>query len=299
MALPDLFGSRWKRRFSDMAQDLHTLEINTIQKPGMTARRIPPVPTALAEISENYRGWLKQHLEAYLASPRMDGPDTGVVQNAIGRLNRWALIGDAGAGHDSHQAPDRKEEFYDISKSARVLDEQAFFGEAGPDKIICQRIWRNAAYLYGLVEATEEISASKKSGREISEIPYVDWENAQQGEDARGTGNNHPTAQPTKISLYNLVWVRDELLEMAWNVAFEDRAKIRKIWEVGTESVLVQTAIQLEGDVITRVSQQIAEKDPGNIMKVHQHSIETAMGMWSKIIDAVIRFVEVVSKKTG
>ncbi len=221
-------------------------------------------------------------------------------------MNRWPSLNDV---HDKEQAngtdqqlqktPDRQEEFYDISKVARVLDEQEFFGEAGPDTIICQRIWRNTAYLYGLVEATEETSASKVSGRKIGETPYVDWEKAQSGMGTANTKGKHPTAQPTKISLYNLVWIRDELLEKSWNVAFEDRTKIRKIWEVGTETVLVQTAIQLKGDVITRIFQQIAEKDPGNIMKVHQQSIQTAMGMWSNIIDAVIRFVEVVTRRAG
>ena len=299
MALFNRPGSRWGRRISDLVQDLHTLEINTIQKAGMTARRMPPVPTALAEISENYRRWLRNQLAQNSGLQHSEALQNA-IREATGRLDRWPSL-DRLTDKDraGERAPDRKEEFYDISKAARVLDEQAFFGEAGPSRIICQRIWRNAAYLYSLVEATEKTSASRESGRAIAPVPYIDWEHAQATEQRPGARSKIPEAQPTKLSLYNLVWIRDELLEKAWNVAFEDRAKIRKIWEVGTETVLVQTAIQLEGDVITRIAQQLADNDPGNIMKVHQQSIETAMGMWSSIIDAVIRFVEIVSRRAG
>lgn len=305
MALFNRPGSRWGRRVSDLVQDLHTLEVNTIQKAGMTARRMPPVPTALAEISENYRRWLGDQLARNTAPQQNNEALKSAVSEARMRLARWPSL-DRLSRNDQNsrdqageRSPDRKEEFYDISKAARILDEQEFFGNAGPSRIICQRIWRNAAYLYGLVEATEKRSASRQSGRAIGTVPYVDWEHAQATEEHPGADAKTPEAQPTKLSLYNLVWIRDELLEEAWNVAFEDRGKIRKIWEVGTETVLVQTAIQLEGDVITRIAQQLADKDPGNIMKVHQQSIETAMGMWSSIIDAVIRFVDIVSRRAG
>jgi len=124
-------------------------------------------------------------------------------------------------------------------------------------------------------------------------VKYKDWTDTQQN------GNITPlkSAKPTEISLYNLAWIRDEVLERAWDVAFEDRAKIRKIWEAGTETVLVQTAIQLEGDVVTRISRRVSSSDSGGIMKVLQQGIETSIAMWSKIIDAVARFVEVLGKK--
>jgi hypothetical protein len=42
--------------------DLHTLEINTIQNDAMTARRMPPLPTAVAEIAEIYSDWMTRIL---------------------------------------------------------------------------------------------------------------------------------------------------------------------------------------------------------------------------------------------
>ena len=284
MALFGLIGGSWDRRFSDLVQDLHTLEVNTIEKSGMTARRMPPVPTAIAEIADFYRAWLSEAYgaegEAWAQSDSIDEDTRAAIAVVYEKLQQ------------STNQPNRPNEFDYMAEFARQIEQHGYFGVAGDDRIICQRIWRNAAYLYSLiVEADNPTGGQAK--RPIKTVKYKDWTDTQQN------GNITPlkSAKPTEISLYNLAWIRDEVLERAWDVAFEDRAKIWKIWEVGTETVLVQTAIQLEGDVVTRISRRVSSSDSGGIMKVHQQGIETSIAMWSKIIDAVARFVEVLGKK--
>ena len=147
---------------------------------------------------------------------------------------------------------------------------------------MCQRIWRNSAYLSNLTAKAEAVAA-------IKPVPFVDW---LANPDAP-PGSQLPAGEavlPTRIALENLVWIDDADLEVAWSAPFKDRAKIRKIWEVGVEVVLVQTAIQLEGDVITRISPRLTSgANIDDVMKIHQHSIETSMKMWSRIVDTVAR----------
>lgn len=43
-----------------VASDLLTIEVNTIIKPGMTARKMPPPPIALHDIAENYTDYVER-----------------------------------------------------------------------------------------------------------------------------------------------------------------------------------------------------------------------------------------------
>ena len=77
-----------------VASDLLTIEVNTIIKPCMTARKMPPPPVALFDIADNYSGFLAQsaqHLEDNavlsdldLSSPQTNGPEAfaRILQNA-------------------------------------------------------------------------------------------------------------------------------------------------------------------------------------------------------------------------
>jgi len=91
---------------------------------------------------------------------------------------------------------------------------------------------------------------------------------------------------------------RDALTEM-WPISLSDRAEIRKIWEVGTESVLMQTVIQIEGDVITRMNSAVARGQHPEIIEVHKQSIEISLRMWGQLVDAAERLLTVIGQAVG
>lgn len=67
----------------------------------------------------------------------------------------------------------------------------------------------------------------------------------------------------------------------------EDLIAIRKIWEVGTETVVAQTVIQVDGDVTTRVQDWVLKPEGSPLYAIHRDGIATAMKSWENLVDVV------------
>jgi len=63
-------------------------------------------------------------------------------------------------------------------------------------------------------------------------------------------------------------------------------ARIRKAWEIGTEQIVMQTVIQLDGDITTRISENFAKNPNQTILKIHNDSIATSTGFWTSLFKA-------------
>lgn len=78
-----------------------------------------------------------------------------------------------------------------------------------------------------------------------------------------------------------------------------ERLQLRKIWEVGTETVMMQTVIHLNGDVFTRMNRQIAEGSPNSaiILDIHSQGVQKAVKFWNKLSKVVVgMFTALVTK---
>lgn len=49
----------------------------------------------------------------------------------------------------------------------------------------------------------------------------------------------------------------------------EQVALIHKAWDVGTERIVLQTVIQIDGDVTTRISKRFAKNPDNTILQIH------------------------------
>ena len=75
---------------------------------------------------------------------------------------------------------------------------------------------------------------------------------------------------------------------------------IRKAWEIMTEQVLLQTVIQMDGDVITRMSPRVAElHDIALVFRIHKESVELSIEFWSKLIGLVTGFLKGLIPRFG
>ncbi|OUD13789.1 hypothetical protein [Thioflexithrix psekupsensis] len=62
---------------------------------------------------------------------------------------------------------------------------------------------------------------------------------------------------------------------------------LRKIWEIGTERILLQTVIHVDGDVTTRVTESfLIDCDP-NLLHIHQEGITTSVQFWSNLVKTI------------
>lgn len=69
---------------------------------------------------------------------------------------------------------------------------------------------------------------------------------------------------------------------------------LRKIWELGDDHVLVQTSVQLDGDVVTRISRHLlAETEaPRELLDAHQRGVDVGIKNWRALVDAAIELVD-------
>ncbi len=71
---------------------------------------------------------------------------------------------------------------------------------------------------------------------------------------------------------------------------------VRKIWEVGTELVLVQTSVQLDGDVVTRISETLLSPEMAEthriILTAHQENVSTAISHWRSLVEVALKLVK-------
>ena len=66
---------------------------------------------------------------------------------------------------------------------------------------------------------------------------------------------------------------------------------VRKIWEIGTEEIVMQTVIQLDGDIVTRLQKAYARAKDDPLVAVHNSAVATSVGTWNKLVDTLGAFM--------
>ncbi|MDM8552208.1 hypothetical protein QUF72_19135 [Desulfobacterales bacterium HSG2] len=75
-----------------------------------------------------------------------------------------------------------------------------------------------------------------------------------------------------------------------------ERVLIRKIWDVGLEEIAMQTVIQMDGDVITRIQNKYVNEESIIIHKLHNESVSTSLRFWSELVGIVEDFFGKLSR---
>ena len=63
---------------------------------------------------------------------------------------------------------------------------------------------------------------------------------------------------------------------------------VRKVWEVGVESIVMQTVAQLDGDIVTRLDPDRVSTTESPVHTVHRAAVETAFQYWRFLIKTVV-----------
>lgn len=238
----------------NLLEDLHKLEINTIEKTVMTAQKMPAPLLSVFEIVEGYESYfawtLEQRTYNYTVSSETETGGTlkerllGCFANASMQFNALATV---------------------ETDEGRI------------DRMICGRIGRSCEGLLGMLARAERATSA----------------NAAAGE----TGPIDPALKNMTAS--ELRALDSGTVERAWRLSSTDRAFLRKVWEIGTEKVLIQTVVQIEGDVITRISPLIASGNRQHLMVVHKDGIETSLKMWGELVSLAERLIAAAGRAAG
>ncbi len=71
---------------------------------------------------------------------------------------------------------------------------------------------------------------------------------------------------------------------------------LRKIWEIGLEQILVQTVIQVDGNVTTRVHPDTLKSEMAQLLGIHQQAVTNSVGIWKGLAGMLGSFMESVGK---
>jgi hypothetical protein len=63
------------------------------------------------------------------------------------------------------------------------------------------------------------------------------------------------------------------------------------MWEVGVETVVMQSVIQLDGDVITRIQRRYAEQEQKHVLEFHRMSVDLSIRFWGIMANTVAVFL--------
>ncbi|MBV8457580.1 MAG: hypothetical protein JO122_13305 [Acetobacteraceae bacterium] len=67
--------------------------------------------------------------------------------------------------------------------------------------------------------------------------------------------------------------------------------KLRKIWEIGTATVVMQTVIQIDGDVVSRILPRRDDAETRVLNDIHQSAVEVSFKHWTFLVQLAESFV--------
>lgn len=246
--------------FNDVMRNLLSLEVNTIVKDNMTAEPMSTVAHALLDIAGEYAGRLEEYgvnLAGYF-------PENGVDP----------FPGEAGSAEE-------RERFRPAdglwNPLAARLDMDLLTVSRG-----CFERLRCAAKAAGK-EAPQRTSPRLRDGemliieRICNNCDAIKW-----------VMQRTPALDNAAVTQEWLQARPDAGASLSADMTGADYLMIRKIWEVGTEDVVLQTVIHLDGDVVNRVRAfYLDQPEASALFKMHEMGTGVAVRGWEHLINLV------------
>lgn len=242
------------------ARDLTTLEINTIVKHSMTARKMPPPGHAILDIAATYTDKLQIDLRIPLATPFTEQePREGEVTHVQQWKEEWVERGTLRC--DDYTFRSLRRAAYRILEDCRDLDDR--------DRVIVERIKRNADQLRALLR---NLGKRPRSGRNSNDN-FLGF-SRRELLDRETTLGRHPQPHlhPDEIAL------------------------VRKIWDIGVEEVVMQSTVSLSGDVINRIQSGLEPHEAAVLLEFHREGIVSGTRIWKLIAETLVSMTGAFTK---
>lgn len=252
--------------FKRVFDDLLNIEVNTMVRSGMTGRKMPAMGHALLDIHGGYEGWLNAYsveLNEQWSDFRVSA-DADVFRAetaAAGESELWWVIdGEQLVEHLVISPPLDGEvngvELFEVMRTrARIAEEvhRLLEGRRGymvrdGGDVMLKRIVRNCDQLKSIVERASPVRPAMLTRATATGISNVDLDDIP----------------------------RDDLIT------------IRKAWEMGTEVVAMQTVVQLDGDIVTRLNSAYAASRHQPVRDLHRETVGSALEHWRFLVETLV-----------
>ncbi|MEY3219102.1 MAG: hypothetical protein RIT27_459 [Pseudomonadota bacterium] len=252
--------------FKTLAEDLLTLEVNTIVKANMMAIKMPSNRReALLEIARDY------HLALVELGCREPLVWTSGGIMAFFELRSRAIQG--------------AKVISDLEHLMTKTEHQKYFEK----KVILDRIQSQSEQLISLF-----VSLAKNVNASFDLQAYRHEMNTKANDLAKE--KEKPLEELYKFcDLHdeeNQVWNNDLPRSKMQDIEDLDLSAaqislIRKVWEIGTEQVVLQTVIHADGDITTRISERLLENPNQILFQIHHESVQGAVGFWTNLVETI------------
>ncbi len=249
-------GGDWEERVRAIAGALLTLEVNTIEKPNMSAEKMPELPLALHGIVADYAAYL-----AARGFPVSDGLLAAAGERLAGQprasaeaaLAAWPKQDDVPSAALTNGAAT----FDALAWAAQRALTGARAANLGPAELaVLDRIRANSRQLCEVTLSLARLF--------VRPPPLPPLFGATVGDVTAGL-----LAEPRPV-----LRVPTDIVLM-----------VRKAWDIGTESVLFQTVMQVDGDVVLRVAPQPDSDKRTFFAELHRGSVEIGVRQWRALFD--------------
>ena len=78
----------------------------------------------------------------------------------------------------------------------------------------------------------------------------------------------------------------------AFAMARKDRLALSKAWELGSDTIAMQTVCMLDGDIITRVTAEYADDAHSIVRQIHREAVDISLQTWELLARSIGSFAE-------
>lgn len=281
--------------------DLLTLEVNTVIKDGMTATKMPPLPFALLDILAAYANCLRAfglNLEPYFELDR-DRLWLALDEQAQrGEPKAKKLVDEAERAYQvrHERAPVERGELFNYLTDLWPVLEQAQLSSPSARKWFSMEDvtngWESFERLRIAANQAMDFRDFDKSDTALlmrivnscSQLKFIVQGIQREGEHREAWMRLIPASR--NQLLMSDMHQRGVPLD---KLGAQSQSAVRKMWELGTERIVAYTSIQVDGDVLTRISpillEQQGETMRSLILDAHRRSIETSLSYWKLLIE--------------
>lgn len=262
-----------------LAGDLLNLEVNTIVKENTSSAKMPNVRrVALLKIADQYRDFIIEH--GFAAKAPGKGYELAEGQK-MPTFFRWRYGGEYSFNEIRILA----------QRAAAIMEKRV---ERMPEGEKLEMAKKNLTMLVRIREKSSNLIGLFKMRRKQYQ---EDIEAGAEGFGAECTWGDEEEHefQPYPNQMSSIGWNNDIDIQAINQIddidlTPEHITMVRKIWEIGMEQVLLQTSIQIDGDitsVIARNFLSMPRETQSMIMKVHEDSVSSSTHIWKMLFETI------------
>lgn len=273
----------------EIGRDLLVIEVSTIASDSITGRKMPWFPHAVIDILTKYADWLAEVRDINI----------GRILNSPASLTRELFIEIAQAQDEQWDSPITNgwRSVEQLRRTAKILTEDSVMASIGKRPLnhleigIATRIRRSCDQLKTIIlrfrgtEAWKTYFLTSEALLNVAEAK-VDT-GAHDGWSEFRPADNGLTRADISRSLQSASAISAEKAVLDSDAA----TRLRKIWELGTDQIIAQTTVHVDGDTVTRFQRDVDESLRSYYLEIHNQSVITAVSQWKTLFDAFAELV--------